>query len=388
MKIAIPKEVVAGERRVAATPESCGRLLKAGFQVTVERGAGVPSSFGDADYEAAGAALANDAIELLRDVDIIAKVRPPTDDELGRLRPDLILIALLNPLGDADLMRRLADAKVSALAMELMPRISRAQKMDALSAMSTVAGYRAVLIAASSLNRFFPMFMTAAGTVKPARVLILGAGVAGLQAISTARRLGAIVEVFDVRPAVKEQVQSLGARFIEIAAPAEDAEDAGGYAKEMSDAYKQRQAEAIAEHVKEADVVISTALIPGRPAPRLITADMVRSMRPDSVIVDLAGEAGGNCELTRHGETVVENGVIIESPADLPSSLSYHASQMYARTVAAFILDVSKDGTLALDPENEIIAGTLVTRGGEVVHPRLKDQLGQANAERGTRNAE
>ena len=388
MKIAIPKEVVAGERRVAATPESCGRLLKAGFRVTVERGAGVPSSFSDADYERAGATLANDAIELLRDVDIIAKVRPPTDDELGGLRPDAILIALLNPLAEPDLMRRLADAKVSALAMELMPRISRAQKMDALSAMSTVAGYRAVLIAASSLNRFFPMFMTAAGTVKPARVLILGAGVAGLQAISTARRLGAIVEVFDVRPAVKEQVQSLGARFIEIAAPAEDAEDAGGYAKEMSDAYKQRQAEAIAEHVKEADVVISTALIPGRPAPRLITADMVRSMRPDSVIVDLAGEAGGNCELTRHGETVVESGVIIESPADLPSSLSHHASQMYARTVAAFILDVSKDGTLELDLENEIIAGTLVTRGGEVVHPRLKDRLGQANAECGVRNAE
>ncbi len=376
MKLAIPKETVSGERRVAATPETCGRLIKSGFEVLVERGAGTQSSIPDSAFEKSGATLASDFAELCDRADLLAKVQSPTADEIERMKADVLLIAMLNPLADPDLIRRLADRKITALAMELMPRITRAQKMDVLSAMSTVTGYKAVLIAACSLNRFFPMFMTAAGTVTPAKVLVLGAGVAGLQAIATARRLGAVVEAFDVRPAVKEQVESLGARFIEVDAPAQDAEDAGGYAKEMSEAYKARQAEVIADHVKEANVVITTALIPGKPAPKLITADMVRSMKPDSVIVDLAGEAGGNCELTRHGETVVDGGVIIESPANLPSSVSFHASQMYARTVSAFILDVSKDGKLELDTENEIIAGTLVTRGGEIVHPRVLAAMG------------
>jgi len=232
-----------------------------------------------------------------------------------------------------------------------------------------------VLIGASELNRFFPMFMTAAGTVKPAKVLVMGAGVAGLQAIATAKRLGAVVEAFDVRPAVKEQVESLGARFVEVEAPSEDAEDAGGYAKEMSEAYKAKQKEVIARHVKDADVVITTALIPGKPAPVLVTRDMVLSMKPGSVIVDLAGEAGGNCELSKADETVVDGGVTILAPTDLPSTLSYHASQMYARNVAAFILDVSKEGVLELDTDNEIIAGTLVTHGGEIVHERVRGAI-------------
>ena len=343
MKLAVPRETVGGERRVAATPETCGKLKKAGFEIFVENGAGEASSFGDSEYREAGASLTT-ADNLYEQADIIAKVSAPTDDETGRLRSGVILIALLNPLSNGDLIRRLAEQRVDALAMELMPRISRAQKMDALSAMSTVTGYSAVLIAASKLNRFFPMFMTAAGTIKPAKVLVLGAGVAGLQAIATAKRLGALVEVFDVRPAVKEQVESLGARFVEVEAPAQNAEDAGGYAKEMSDDYKLKQKETIAAHVKDADVVISTALIPGKPAPVLITRDMVESMRPDTVIVDLAGEAGGNCELSKFGESVLHGGVVIEAPMHLASSLSYHASQMYARTMAAFVLDVSKDG--------------------------------------------
>ncbi|MCZ6815605.1 MAG: Re/Si-specific NAD(P)(+) transhydrogenase subunit alpha, partial [Planctomycetota bacterium] len=372
-----------GERRVAATPETCGKLKKAGFEVFVENGAGEASSFGDSEYREAGASLTT-TDNLYEQADIIAKVSAPTDDETGRLRSGVILIALLNPLSNGDLIRRLAEQRVDALAMELMPRITRAQKMDALSAMSTVTGYSAVLIAASKLNRFFPMFMTAAGTIKPAKVLVLGAGVAGLQAIATAKRLGAVVEVFDVRPAVKEQVESLGARFVEVEAPAQNAEDAGGYAKEMSDDYKLKQKETIAAHVKVADVVISTALIPGKPAPVLITRDMVESMRPDTVIVDLAGEAGGNCELSKFGESVLHGGVVIEAPMHLASSLSYHASQMYARTMAAFVLDVSKDGTLNLDPENEIIAGTLVTRGGDIFHERVRATLGEAQAGGGT----
>lgn len=374
MKIAIPKETIGGERRVAAIPETCAKLQKAGFDILVERGAGAASSFSDSEYQRSGASPVT-GDELYEQGDIVAKVRAPTTEEAGRLKPGTILIALLNPFSNGDLIHRLAERRVDALAMELMPRISRAQKMDALSAMSTVTGYKAVLIAASKLNRFFPMFMTAAGTIKPAKVLVLGAGVAGLQAIATARRLGAVVEAFDVRPAVKEQVESLGARFVEVEAPAQDAEDAGGYAKEMSEAYQRRQKETIAAHVKDADVVISTALIPGKPAPLLITREMVESMRPDTVIVDLAGEAGGNCELTKFGEPVVHEGVMIESPADLASSLSYHASQMYARTVAALILDVSRDGKFELDPKNEIIAGTLVTRGGDVVHEQVRASL-------------
>ncbi|MFQ5423847.1 MAG: Re/Si-specific NAD(P)(+) transhydrogenase subunit alpha [Phycisphaerae bacterium] len=372
MKIAIPQEGQAGERRVAATPETCGKLKKAGFEVLVEREAGARSGFSDRSYDEAGAVLVSDRAELYGQADVVAKVRCPDGEELDLLKADTILIALLNPLSKHDDVRRLAERRVSALAMELMPRITRAQKMDALSSMSTISGYKAVLIGASELNRFFPMFMTAAGTVKPAKVLVMGAGVAGLQAVATAKRLGAVVEAFDVRPAVKEQVESLGARFVEVEAPSEDAEDAGGYAKEMSEAYKVKQKETIAQHVKDADVVITTALIPGKPAPVLVTVDMVRSMKPGSVIVDLAGEAGGNCELSKADETVVDSGVTVLAPTDLPSTLSYHASQMYARNVAAFILDVSKEGVLELDTDNEIIAGTLVTHGGEVVHERVR----------------
>jgi NAD(P) transhydrogenase subunit alpha len=258
-----------------------------------------------------------------------------------------------------------------------MPRITRAQKMDVLSSQSTVAGYKAVLLAADELPKMFPMLMTAAGTITPARVLVLGAGVAGLQAIATARRLGALVEAFDVRPAVREQVQSLGAKFVEVEAPQEDAEDRGGYAKEMSEAYKLKQAEAIARRVKECDVAISTALIPGKPAPRLITAEMVGTMRPGSVIVDLAAEAGGNCELTRLDDRVVTgNGVTILGPRNVPAQVAYHASQMFSRNVGSFLQDLVKDGQLRLSLEDECVAGTLVTQGGSVVHPRAKELLG------------
>lgn len=374
MKIGIPKETMAGERRVAATPETCTRYQKAGFEIIVEAGAGDASTFRDEEYTMAGARLVPGASAVYAEADLIAKVQPPTIDEVCLLRPGQILVGYLNALTRADLVRALAERRVTALAMELMPRITRAQKMDALSAMSTIAGYKAVLLAANAIPKFFPMLMTAAGTIKPAKVLVMGAGVAGLQAIATARRLGAVVEAFDVRPAAKEQVESLGAKFVEVEAPQEQAQDAGGYAKEMSEAYKAKQRDAIARHCKDADVVICTALIPGRPAPVLITGEMVRSMRPGSVIVDIAAEAGGNCELTRAEQPVNEAGVTILGPTNLPSTMAAPASQMYARTVAAFLLDIWKNRDLKLDPADEVVAGALVCREGEVVHPRCREQ--------------
>jgi len=372
MKIGVPKETAAGERRVSQTPETCARLKKAGIDVLVQIGAGVESTFLDKDYEAAGARLTPSAVSLFGEADLITKVQPPSSEELKYLRQGQILVGHLQPLTRSDLIRELAQRGVTALAMELMPRITRAQKLDTLSSQTTVSGYKAVLLAAAELPRFFPMLMTAAGTIPPARVLILGAGVAGLQAIATAKRLGALVEAFDVRPAVKEQVESLGAKFVVVEAPAEQAQDAGGYAKEMSEAYKAKQAEAIARHVKESDVVISTALIPGKPAPKLITADMVRAMKPNTVIVDLAAEAGGNCELTRPDQKVEDSGVIILGPTNLPSSVPCHASAMYARNVQALLLDLWKNNELKLDTADEVVAGVLVCRNGEIVNPRLK----------------
>lgn len=376
MKIAVPKATLEGERRVSLVPETCTRLKKLGLDVLIEAGAGYSAGFPDDEYEAVGARVVGSAEALFGETDLLVQVHPPTETDLSRIKPGTTLFAILNPLTRHDLVRRLAQQNVTSLAMDMMPRISRAQKMDVLSSQSTVAGYKAVLLAAVEIGKMFPLLMTAAGTITPAKVLILGAGVAGLQAIATARRLGAVVEAFDVRPVVKEQVQSLGAKFVEVEAPAEDAEDKGGYAKEMSDAYKQRQKEAIARHVKEADVAISTALIPGKPAPVLITTEMVSAMRPGSVVIDLAAEAGGNCELTRPDERVEHRGVLILGPRNLPATIPYHASQMYSRNIASFLQDLVKAGELKLSMEDECVAGTLITQNGQIVHPRIKELIG------------
>lgn len=381
MKIAIPKAAFEGEQRVSLVPETCTRIKKLGLEVLLDAGAGAGAGFPDHEYEAAGARVMADGSAMMQEADIVVMLYPPTEAEISRMRSGMTLFSILNPLIRHDVTRRLAQRGITALAMDMMPRISRAQKMDVLSSQATVAGYKAVLLAASELRKMFPLLMTAAGTLTPAKVLILGAGVAGLQAIATARRLGAVVEAFDVRPAVREQVQSLGAKFVEVESPAADAEDKGGYAKEMSEAYKQKQAEAIARHVKDADVAISTALIPGKPAPRLITSAMVATMRPGSVIIDLAAEAGGNCELTRPGERVMtDNGALVLGPRNLPSTVPYHASQMYSRNIASFLQDLVKNGQLTLSMEDECVAGTLITHGGQVVHPRIKDLMESATA--------
>ena len=376
MKIALLKPTIEGEDRVAAIPETCARLGKAGLEFIVQCGAGVAAGFPDAEYESAGARLVSDASALYQEADAVVMVQAPTPEEIAQLHSGTLLFCIVNPLIQHDLVRWLAEKGVSTLAMDMMPRISRAQKMDVLSSMSTVAGYKAVLLAAVELGKMFPMMMTAAGTITPARVLILGAGVAGLQAIATARRLGAVVEVFDVRPAVKEQVESLGAKFVEVEAPQQDAEDAGGYAREMSEDYKRKQGEVVAQHAADSDVVITTALIPGRPAPILIPTETVHNMRSGSVIVDLAAEGGGNCDLTRLGETVVENGVVIMGPNNLAASAPYHASQMFSRNVGAFVQELTKDGRIELDLENECVVGTLITRDGEIVHERVRQSMG------------
>lgn len=378
MKIAVPKPATEGENRVSIVPETCTRLKKRGVEFLVEAGAGEDAGFLDREYAAAGARIVSDRHALFQEADAVVTIQPPAQFDLSQMKRGTVLFCIMNPLVNHDVVRDLADNGIDGIAMDMMPRITRAQKMDVLSSQSTVAGYKAVLIGAATLGRMFPMLMTAAGTITPARVLVLGAGVAGLQAIATARRLGAVVEAFDVRPVVKEQVESLGARFVVVDAPQEDAQDAGGYAKEVSEAYKRKQTEAIAKHAAEADVIISTALIPGKRAPRLITADMVRSMRAGSVIIDLAAEGGGNCELTRPGETVVDNGVYILGPKNLPASVPYHASQMYSRNVAAFLEDLVKDGSLTLNMEDACVAGTLITRDGEVIHPRVRDAMGMS----------
>ncbi|MFQ5889421.1 MAG: Re/Si-specific NAD(P)(+) transhydrogenase subunit alpha [Gemmatimonadota bacterium] len=373
MRIAVPRERAPGETRVAMTPEAIRRLASDTYRFAVEAGAGEAAFWSDEDYREAGAEVAADRSALLAGGDIVLKVVAPArlDDgshEADLLPPGCVLIALLRPHFNADLLERLAARGVTALALELMPRITRAQRMDALSAMSTIAGYSAALLGATSVGVFFPMLMTAAGTIAPARVLVLGAGVAGLQAIATARRLGAVVEAFDIRPAVKEQVQSLGATFVEweTEEPTAQLETAGGYAAELSEEHQARERELIGRHVARADVVISTALVPGKPAPRLITAEMVERMRPGSAIVDLAAETGGNCELTVPGKTVREHGVTIHGPLELAASLPVHASQMYARVVSALLGHLIADGRLEIDLEDEITGAICVTHGGEV----------------------
>jgi NAD(P) transhydrogenase subunit alpha len=364
MRVGVPKEVAPNERRVALVPDAAGRLVKAGFDVVIERGAGAAASCPDEAYKAAGAAIA-DRATLLGQADLVLQVQAPASTDVGLYRDGGALVALFQPSGEAALVRQLAQRKLTAFSLVLLPRITRAQPMDALSSQATVAGYKAVLLAASATGRFFPMLVTAAGTLPAARVLVLGAGVAGLQAIATARRLGAIVSAFDVRPAVKEQVQSLGAAFLEMTID-EHAETAGGYAKELSEETHRRELAFLAAAAKDADIVISTAAIPGKKAPVLITAAAVEGMKPGSVIVDLAAETGGNCELTEPGTEIVRHGVAILGPMNLPSTLPLHASQMYAKNVSAFLGHVVQDGRLRLDFEDPIIHDTCVTHAGEV----------------------
>ena len=361
MRIGVPKERAAGERRVALVPELAGRLVASGFEVLVERGAGEAASFPDAAYDEAGARIVDD---VYAEADAVAKVQGPSQDEVARLREGHVLVGFLQPLTDPDGVARLAARGVTAFAMESIPRITRAQPMDALSSQATVSGYKATLIAAERLPKFFPMLMTAAGTVAPAKVLVLGAGVAGLQAVATARRLGAVVTGFDVRPVVREQIESLGANWLDLGVVGEETE--GGYAQELSQEQQQRQQEELEARLPDFDVVITTALIPGRAAPRLIPANAVAAMKPGSVIVDLAAEAGGNCELTEPGEEVVREGVTIVGPTNLPSSMPFHASQLYARNVSALLQHLAPEGDLVLDFEDEITADACVTRKEEV----------------------
>jgi H+-translocating NAD(P) transhydrogenase subunit alpha len=356
VQIGVPRELEPGERRVALVPDAVSRLTASGFDVVLERGAGAAASFPDEDYQEAGAGLTDSAW----DAEAVVKVRKPSADETQQLNGGQVLIGFLEPLTDAAGIERLAERGVHAFAMESIPRITRAQPMDALSSQATVSGYKAVLIAADRLPRFFPMLMTAAGTVAPAKILVLGAGVAGLQAIATAHRLGAVVAGFDVRPVVKEQVESLGASFLDLGIIGE--ETAGGYARELTEEEQARQQEALAERIPDYDVVITTALVPGRPAPRLIPAQSVARMRPGSVIVDLAAEAGGNCEATEPGEVVERDGVTLVGLTNLPSTMPYHASQLYARNVSALLQHLAPEGELALDWEDEITAGACVTK--------------------------
>jgi H+-translocating NAD(P) transhydrogenase subunit alpha len=371
MNVSVPKEKARGERRVALVPEVVERLAKSGVEVTIQAGAGEGAHHPDTAYEHAGATLGEGFSG-----QVVAKVAPPSAEEIGRLGRGAVLIGFLQPLTAVDTVRALADAGVTSFAMEAIPRITRAQSMDALSSQATVGGYRAALIAAQELPRFFPMLTTAAGTVRPAKVLVLGAGVAGLQAIATARRLGAVLHAFDVRSAVKEQIESLGARFLELDMGLEDAEAAGGYARPLTEEEQQRQRELLAEEIGKMDAVISTAAVPGRPAPLLVTEQAVRNMKPGSVIVDLAAETGGNCELTEPGETIVRDGVTISGPLNLASSMPDHASSLYARNVQSLLELMVADGELSLDFEDEIIKGACITRDGEIVHEGARNAAG------------
>jgi NAD(P) transhydrogenase subunit alpha len=372
MKIAVPNESGSGERRVALVPDVIKRLSGKGHEVVVESGAGEGARIPDALFEEAGAKIGS-----LEGADVVVRVTVPGPEDVERLPNGSVLIGFLAPLTASDTTRALASAGVTAFAMEAIPRISRAQSMDALSSQASVGGYRAALIGAQELGRFFPMLTTAAGTIPPAKVLVLGAGVAGLQAIATARRLGAQVTAFDVRSVVKEQVESLGAKFLELDIGA-DAEAAGGYARELTPEEQQRQQEALNEALSGFDVVITTAQIPGRPAPKLVTEAGVRNMRPGSVIVDLAGEGGGNCELTQPGETVIEHDVAIVAPLNLPSTMPEHASQLYSRNVMSLLeLITGEEGQLELNFDDEVVSGACITRDGEIVHEGAKKAAGQ-----------
>ncbi len=376
MKVAIPKELTHDERRVALVPDTAAKLIAARLEVAVQAGAGTEAFIADRAYEQAGVKVVTHAADLLQDAAAVLKVQAPMPSEVELLAKDAVLISFLQPATQGDVVKALARRGVSAFSLELLPRISRAQSMDALSSQASAAGYKAVLMAAERLGKFFPMMMTAAGTVAPSRVLVMGAGVAGLQAIATARRLGAVVSAYDVRPAVKEEVQSLGATFIELALEAQEGQ--GGYAREQSEEFLRKQRELIGEHIAKSDVVITTAAVPGRKAPLLVTGDMVRGMRPGSVIVDLAAETGGNVELTQPGQEVDVDGVTIIGTRNVPSTMPLTTSQLFARNVANLLLHLVKDGAINLDFSDDITKGACVTHGGEIVNERARQMVSAA----------
>src|SRR5258707_6996980 len=379
MIVGVPRESFPGERRVALVPAAVPNLTKAGLQVIVETGAGAAAGYPDADYSAKGAKIATDRAEVFRAADIVVQILcHGSNDKTGKadvplFRSGQLLIGFLRPLGSIETIQEIAAKGVTSFSVELMPRTTRAQSMDVLSSMATISGYKAVVLAADTLPRIFPMLTTAAGTITPGRILVMGAGVAGLQAIATGRRLGAVVSAYDLRPAVKEQVQSLGGRFVELPIEAKDAQDAGGYAKAQDEEFYRRQRELLAKVVAESDVVITAAVVPGKKSPVLVTREMVAGMAPGSVIVDLAAERGGNCEYTQAGKKVVEHGVTIVGYFNLATDVPYHASQMYAKNITAFLTYMVKDGKLQFNLEDEIIQSTLVTQGGEVVNPRVRE---------------
>ncbi len=377
MRVGVPKETAAGEQRVALVPETVGKLKAKGLEILVQRGAGASALLPDEQFAEAGARLTDDAAEVWR-ADVVIKIAPPTPAEVALLGPGSLLIGFLAPLTNPACTRALADAKATALAMEAIPRISRAQAMDALSSQSNVAGYKAALLGAEHMGRFYPMLMTAAGTIPPAKVLVLGAGVAGLQALATAKRLGARTTGYDVRPEVAEQIQSLGAQWLDLGV---EAVGEGGYARELTEQERAQQQQALTDAIKGFDVVITTALVPGRPAPKLVTEEAVRGMKPGSVVIDLAGEAGGNCELTEPGQTVVRHDVTIVSPLNLPATLAEHSSQLFARNVQALLeLLVDEEGKLALDFEDEIVKGACIVREGQIVNAGAQAAVDAAGA--------
>lgn len=373
----VPTEIRAGETRVAATPDTIARYIKHGMTVQVQSGAGTKSCIDDAAFEKAGASIVSDANSAYGTADIVLKLHPPTAEEIAAMKAGTILVSFVQALTDKEIVEALRAKNISSIAMELVPRITRAQKMDALSSQANLAGYKAVIMAAEHLPKIFPMLMTAAGTIQPARVVIMGAGVAGLQAIATAKRLGAVVEVSDVRPAVKEQVESLGGKFIEVPTD-ESAEDAGGYATEQSEEFLQKQRALVREKIVAADVVITTAAIPGKPAPKLVTDDMVQEMKQGSVIVDLAVETGGNCTMSKAGEVVEAHGVTIVGKLNVPSLIAENATDMYAKNILNLLGDMLKEGEVVFDFEDEVTIGATVTHQGEVMSPRVREALGMA----------
>jgi len=371
--VGVCKETKQNEKRVALTPEGTEKLLSLGFDITVESGAGAHSSYTDQSYEEAGAAIEQNREELLKKCDLLLAVQAPDEKTINSMKSGAVLISFIWPLQNSDYVEHLKKQNITALAMDTIPRISRAQTMDALSTMSNIAGYKAALLGANQLDKYMPMMMTAAGTIPPAKVLVLGAGVAGLQAIATAKRLGAVVEAFDIRPVVKEQVESLGATFVEVPIEEEETESKGGYAKELTERNKQKQREVIHQHVKKSDIVITTALIPGKPAPLLVTKAMVEDMAPGSVVVDIAAEQGGNCEVTKPGKTSDHRGVSIVAPLNIPSLLAFHASKLYSKNILSLLNLLVDDGQLTFDFEDDIILNATVTHNGDIVSPFVKD---------------
>lgn len=375
MIIGVCKENYEDEKRVGLTPEGVEKLVSLGVKVQIEKGAGLSSSYTDEGYVKAGAAIVDTRDKVLSACDMLIAVQAPPEETIKKLKSGAILVSFIWPLQNGDYVDLLKAQNITGMAMDTIPRISRAQSMDALSSMSNIAGYKAALLGANQLNRYLPMMMTAAGTIPPAKVLVLGAGVAGLQAIATAKRLGAVVEAFDIRPVVKEQVESLGAKFVEVPIEEEDTESKGGYAKELSDRNKEKQREVIHEHVKKSDIVITTALIPGRPAPLLVTKGMVEDMNPGSVVVDIAAEQGGNCEVTKPGETSYHNGVAIVAPFNIPSSLAFHASKLYSKNILSLLTLLIEDEKPNFNFDDEIIANATVTHNGELISPFVKENM-------------